>query len=234
MNAIPESLEPLALFALKQTGAEGYSLHEVDAQSGGRSLRLAAGILVPESPAEGFSVASFPLRIGDRAMLLAFVFRETRISSEARQALERLARAIGEVGRLPAIPAIYAREAARAGALEARLADSKIAERARGMLEHEDPAPQDLDTILHHVESVLRPSELEGTLTQFGRAFAQQIAERELTSRAKALLQTRYGLSEEEAHVHLRQVSRTTRKRLRDVAQAVIANPVLDAKGLRL
>jgi AmiR/NasT family two-component response regulator len=55
----------------------------------------------------------------------------------------------------------------------------------------------------------------------------QEIAERDLANRAKALLQRRYGMSEDQAHVHLRLVSRKSRKRLRDVARDVLEESVL-------
>ena len=48
--------------------------------------------------------------------------------------LERIAGAIEEVWSLSLLPATYARNAARIGELESELADSKIADRARGML----------------------------------------------------------------------------------------------------
>ena len=97
------------------------------------------------------------------------------------------------------------------------------------MLQEGASSRSPIEAIAHHVESVLRTSELENALFQLERDVAEQLAERRLTSRAKAVLQSRYGISEEQAHVHLRIVSRTNRMRLRDVAQAMIENPVLYA-----
>jgi AmiR/NasT family two-component response regulator len=72
------------------------------------------------------------------------------------------------------------------------------------------------------VESVLRPGQLGTVLEQLTEELEQEIAERELTNRAKAVLQSRYGMSEDQAHVHLRLVSRKSRKRLRDVARDLL------------
>jgi len=128
---------------------------------------------------------------------------------------------------LSLVPAVYARNAARVGELETALADSKIADRARGMLADGVPLPDAIDTIVGHVESVLRPSQLRTALGQLTQEIEQEIAERELASRAKAVLQSRYGMSEDQAHLHLRLVSRKSRKRLCDVARDVLEEPLV-------
>jgi hypothetical protein len=136
--------------------------------------------------------------------------------------LERIAEAIEEVWRLSLLAATYARNAARIGELESQLADSKIADRARGMLAGSTPPRDAVDTIVRHVESVLRPGPLGTALEQRNEELEQEIAERELTNRAKAVLHSRYGMSEDQAHLHLRLVSRKSRKRLRDVARNLL------------
>ena len=168
------------------------------------------------------------MRAGDDVTgVLTFVFREASISPQAQSVLDQVAGAIEEVWRLSMLPAAYARSAARIGELETELADSKIADRARGLLapglRANDALPADaIDTIVRHVESVLRPGQLATVLGQLSREIEQEIAERELANRAKAVLQTRYGMSEDQAHVHLRLVSRKSRKRLRDVARDLL------------
>lgn len=225
LAALPESVEVLASLALKVTAADGYAIYEIDAGTGERTLKLAAGLT------EG-TVFRFPLGRAERSGEIVFVCVEGSGGDEGTN-LEPIAHAIDQVWHLSFRSECYAREAARIGALEAQLADSKIAERARGLRDASSSSSEVAETLLHHVASVLRPSEIESALAQFARDLGQQIAERELTSRAKAVLQDRYGLSEEQAHTHLRVVSRTSRKRLRDVAEAVIANPDAGAKGLR-
>ncbi len=229
---IPQSLQSLALIGAKQAGADGYAIYQLDPKTDAREQKLAWGVPIAkcdaESGADGFTVDSFPLRPGeDVAGIVAFVFRASAIAPGTRAVLERIVRAIEEVWRLSLLPPTYARNAARIGELESKLADSKIADRARGMLASSTPPGDAVDTIVRHVESVLRPGQLGTVLGQLTEEMEQEIAERELASRAKAVLQSRYGMSEDQAHVHLRLVSRKSRKRLRDVARDVLARDVL-------
>jgi hypothetical protein len=225
---LPRSLHPLAQIALADTGADGYAVYQVDPLTELRELKFAWGAPVPESGDAGFTVHSFRLRVGeDLDLVLIFVFRGSAIAPATRAALERIAGAIEAVWRLALVPVVYARSAARIGELEIELADSKIADRACGMLA-KGASPRDaIDTIVKHVESVLRPGQLETALEQLTQQIEQEIAERELTSRAKAVLQSRYGMSEDQAHVHLRSVSRKSRKRLRDVARDFLEEPLV-------
>lgn len=216
---IPRSLHSLALLAAREAGADGFAIY-ITASGGQREVKLSWGELGPES-------ISFPLDAGEEeSCLLAFTFRSQAIFPRVRPVLERLAGVIKDVWRLSLLPAAYARQAARIGELETALAASKIADRARGMLATGTPLPDAVDTIVRHVESVLRPGPLQTVLGQLMKEIEQEIAERELASRAKAILQSRYGMSEEQAHVHLRLVSRKSRKRLRDVAREVLAEPL--------
>jgi hypothetical protein len=222
-SAIPRSLQPLALIALKEAGADGYALYQLDPETEVRRLKYAWGLSVPESVDAGLTVEWFPLRSGEPVTgMLAFIFRDGVISPATRVVLERVAAAMAEVWRLSLVPASYAQNAARIGELETELADSKIDDRARGLLANGDPSADAIDIIVRHVESVLRPGQLGTVLGQLTQEMEREIAERELTNRAKAILQSRYGMSEEQAHVHLRLVSRKSRKRLRDVAQEVL------------
>src|SRR5579859_2184254 len=179
---------------------------------------FACGISVTEASQQGFTVGSFALRVGDSVTgLLMFFFRGSSIPPATRATLERMAGIMETVWHLSLVSAAYARAAARIGELETELADSKIADRARGLLANGALPSDAVDTIAQHVESVLRPGPLRTVLGQLNQEIEQEIAERELASRAKAILQSRYGMSEDQAHVHLRLVSRKSRKRLRDV-----------------
>jgi hypothetical protein len=221
-QVIPRSLHPLALIAAKEAGADGYAIEQLDPVTGWREVKLAWGEAVPETAGRGVVVMSFPLHAGDAVTgVLTFAFRGAAIPPRAQPVLERIAGAIEEVWRLSLVPQTYALDAARIGELEAELADSKIADRACGLLaaaSHRDA----IDTIARHVESVLRPGQLATVLEQLAQEIGQEIAERDLANRAKAVLQSRYGMSEDQAHVHLRLVSRKSRKRLRDVARDLL------------
>jgi hypothetical protein len=223
---LPRSVQALAQIALADAGADGYAIYQVDPITELRELKFTSGVPVPESGESGFTVDSFPLRVGESVSgILTFVFRRSAVTRTTRAGLERVAGAIEGVWRLALVPDIYSRNAARVGQLESELADAKIADRACGMLARGVPPRDAIDTIVRHVESVLRPGQLGTVLAQLSQEIEQEIAERELTSRAKALLQDRYGMSEDQAHVHLRLVSRKSRKRLHDVARDFLDEP---------
>jgi ANTAR domain len=223
IQPLPLSLEPLALIAAKEVRAVGYAIYKVDPVTESRELKYCWGAWAPESGEKGFRVVSFPLRAGETVTgILAFVLSGNANEPATRASLDRIAGAVEEVWRLSSLSARYAQGAARVAELETELADSKIADRALGMLARGEPPRDAIDTIVRHVESVLRPSELATTLGELTQQIEQEIAERELASRAKAILQKRYGMSEDQAHVHLRVVSRKSRKRLRDVAQDLL------------
>jgi hypothetical protein len=226
-KALPRSIHPLALLAAREAGADGFAIYQCDPASGQREMQLGWGLPVPEPGETAITVSSFPLRAGDDISgVLTFVFRQASISRQAQSLLDRLAGAIEEVWCLSLVPTTYARSAARIGKLETELADSKIADRARGLLASGELPKDAIDTIVHHVESVLRPGQLGTVLAQLSQEVEREIAERELANRAKAVLQSRYGMSEDQAHVHLRLVSRKSRKRLRDVARDLIEETV--------
>jgi hypothetical protein len=223
---LPRSLQALAQIALADTGADGCAIYQVDPITELRELKFASGVPAPESDDAGFTVDSFPLQVGESVSgILTFVFRHSSVTRAKRAGLERVAGAIEGVWRLALLPGIYGRNAARVAELESELADAKIADRACGMLAKGAPPRDAIDTIVRHVESVLRPGQLGTVLAQLTQEIEQEIAERELTSRAKAVLQSRYGMSEDQAHVHLRLVSRKSRKRLRDVARDFLEEP---------
>ena len=52
----------------------------------------------------------------------------------------------------------------------------------------------------------------------------ERVAERDRMQRAKMLLQSRTGMSEQQAYVHLRAMSRRNRKRMGDLAREIIEN----------
>jgi len=52
----------------------------------------------------------------------------------------------------------------------------------------------------------------------------ERVEERKLLSKAKAALQERWGISEEEAYVYMRIRSQSSRKRLRDIANELISH----------
>lgn len=225
--AVPQSLKPLALIAVKNAGADGFAIYRVNPGTGLREAVLAWGVPVPESNSGRFATASYPLRGGEGAeAILAFVFQDKAIDDHARAILARISLAIESVWCLTSIPGAYARKAARIGELETELADAKIADRARGLVATAGTSEDAVDIITRHVESVLRPGQLATELVQLAADVEQQIEDRSLANRAKYMLQSQHGMSEDEAHVHLRLVSRQSRKRLSDVARELLGETV--------
>jgi hypothetical protein len=116
---------------------------------------------------------------------------------------------------------LSARLAARVSGLEATLADSKIADRVRGLLQ--EARPEDaVETVLRHVEQVLRKRQVVDVLERMLRDAEDEVHERSLAGRAKAILQVVHGMSEEEAHLHLRTASRRSRRPIKEIAKSVV------------
>jgi hypothetical protein len=124
----------------------------------------------------------------------------------------------------------YLRLVERLADLEARLMDSKIADRVRGYLADEtDSDPS--EAIARHVETVLRPTRTRIVLEQALSELEEEIEERRLVGQAKRIMQASDSVSEEEAHIELRLRSRKSRKPLKDVARQVIEDRRL-VKGI--
>jgi hypothetical protein len=228
MGAELNSLQPLALLGLRAAGADGCAICDFDPASGRRTLKFSCGVSVPDSEADSksapLSVAEFPLRVEDRITgILAFVFRGAGISEEARAMLGRVAGQVEAVWRFGNLPEACATAAAKAGELEVELADSKIADRARGLLakgaQTRGALDGAVDVVERHVESVLRSSQLTKALEEMSRELEEKVAERKLVTQAKAVLQSLHGISEEEAHLQLQTISRKTRRPVREVAR---------------
>jgi ANTAR domain len=116
----------------------------------------------------------------------------------------------------------YAQQVARIGEMEAELIDAKIAARVGGLMANGAPGEDRIKAVEQHVEGVLRPSEFGTMLEQRLKELEEEIAERKLTAQAKAVLQNVYSMSEEQAHLHLRTISRKSRRPLKEVAQELI------------
>jgi hypothetical protein len=225
-----QSLQPLALLAVRAADADGYAICCLDPASGRRTQKLSCGVPVPELSADSkpgaLSVAEFPLRVDHTVTgILSFVFRRETISAQTRALLERVAGQVEAIWRFADLPKACAALAARIGELEVELADSKIADRARGLLANDSPAQAALDIVERHVETVLRASQLTKMLEEISRELEEKVAERKLITQAKAVLQSLHGLSEEEAHVRLQAISRKTRKPVKEVARELSHSP---------
>jgi ANTAR domain len=230
-DPLRQSVTSLALFAMYAAGADGYTLFEIGEAGGAPLVRHSNGLAVPQwldpgdessVPSAGvLAVALFPLyEDGAPAGSLAFVFRGSEISEDKLSILSRFARIIETVQALPHTTASLA---ARIGTLDAELAGIKIAERARGILAGTLPRPEAIETLVSHVERVLEGRQFGSVLEQMLPELEDQLATKRAVLRAKALLESRHGMSEEQAYFHLRVKSRSTRRRLSEVAQELLA-----------
>lgn len=215
------SFEPLALLTMRETGADGYVLHAYESGGAPPVRILGCGLVVPDCDQEGFSVVRFPLQVQNRNVgSVAFVFRVPVISSQAMRSLKRLARTLESIWSLYAPPDRTMDLVTRISRQQAELADLKIADRAHGFLTH--PEPDAGETMAMHVECVVRARRFEALLDQFAHELEDQIEERKVITRAKNLLQSTHGITEEEAHAQLRLSSRRSRRRLVEVAHQLI------------
>jgi len=164
----------------------------------------------------------YPLRAGSA---IVFTFGSDGEARRAGPLLDRIVAAMLAIGE-EAVADRYASLASRVSDLQARLTDSKIADRVRGYLNdatNSDPT----EAIIRHVETVLRPARSRVLLEQALSELEAEIEERELVGKAKQILRAVYSVSEEQAHIELRLRSRKSRKPLKEVALQVIEDPRL-------
>jgi hypothetical protein len=230
------SVSTLAQLAMQHSGAEGYALYALDTESGALIVEYSAGASLPRpqdltisrgvARRSGSLVISYPLRL-ERSLLgtLAFAFQGDAVPDERITILDRLARAVETVYCLPHSAS---RLFEKINKMEAEVAASKIAARAKGILGGSFPdasrndALEKIDLIEQHVEHTVRSWRLTPLLEDLLKEAEQRTSERRLTSQAKTLLQYIYGMSEEQAYTHLRNTSRRTRRPLGDVAREFI------------
>jgi len=238
-DPLRQSVTSLALFAMHAAGADGLSLYEIGHASGALTVRFSHGSPMPAgvpsrvhelgislndsgvSHRDGHAVAFYPLHIeGALAGLLVFGFCGNEVAQEKLSILNRLAAIIETIQALPQLTASLA---TRLGSLDAELAGIKIAERTRGILAGGVPEPAAIDTLVSHVERVLEGRQFGSAMEQLLPDLEDQVASRRIVVRAKALLERRHGMSEEQAYMHLRIRSRTSRRRLSEVAHDLLA-----------
>ena len=224
--APPQSVHTLAALAAREAGADGYAIYLGNSEDGytrlgGEGAAITDADLAPK-PCN--SVVAFPLRaLGAGSAVLAFLFRSRACTATSKSRLCRMSAAIEQVWRMAGVAADLAGVAARIGELEAQLADSKIASRTRGYLENRGDSQHDIvEAVTRHVQNVLRPFESNALFEKRRKELESELEERELAERAKAILRESSGLSEDAAHLHLRMVSRKTRRPLREVALDVL------------
>lgn len=221
-NPFQNSLAALAQVALHTAGAQGYMFFQKT--GAGDVIVLTAGEgVIPQlkSSGEERTLLEYPLFTdGDFTVAVAFAFLT---DAEARRACPRVDAIVASIQRIwvAAQKETYAPLVDRVANLEARLMDSKVADRAKGLLNSE-PNADLADAIARHVDGVLRPTQTRRILEQALSDLQDEIEERRVVAEAKQIIQANCRVSEEQAHTRLRLLSRKSRKRLKDVAQRVI------------
>lgn len=198
----------LARFAAHATGAKAYWLSR-DVRRGLRRKQQRA------------SVARYPIHVEDaQVATLEFAFDEDPIPEKKLALLDQMAAAIETV---QALPHSIATMAARAASLDVELAEIKISERTRGLLAERTAAEDAVEAIVRHVQQIRERCEMGMVFEQLLPYLEERVAERKLLAKAKLLLQGRHGISEQQAYLLLKNRSRSTRKRLREVAEETIS-----------
>jgi len=223
------SLSALAQVAMRETGADGYVFFRKD-PNGASLLRYdASGTGVTEELITSRADQVVTYKLGTEGVL-AFAYQDETRAGQARPQLDRIAASINAVWTAAQLAGRYSELANEVADLEVRLMDSKIADRVRGYLSNRSDSSSTsspVDAIARHVEGVLRPASTGRMLEELSRNLEEEVEERRLTNRAKAILQSVHGMSEEEAHEHLRKTSRITRRKVKDVAMDLIErNPM--------
>ena len=194
----------MAQAAVRATGAQSFAFIEKGADA-----------IVP-------GIVEYPLQAGSA---IVFTFGSDAEAKRARPLLDRIVAAMLAIGDEAAADT-YTSLARRVSELQARLTDSKIADRVRGYLT-DDTNSDPTEAIVRHVETVLRPARSRVLLEQALSELEAEIEERELVDRAKQILRAAHSVSEEQAHIELRLRSRKSRTPLKEVAKQVIEGPRL-------
>jgi hypothetical protein len=219
------SLSALAQVALTEIGADGYAFFRRSPDSPEFSRIFAYGADIPEDPASRPAAGLTSYTLGSDG-LLVFTFHDAGRRENQNPQVVRIVKAIESVWNTAQNAIRYSELASHVAELETRLMDSRISDRVRGYLgDHprRNEGPEDsFEAIERHVEGVLNPGSAGRALEKLSQELEQEVEERRLTNRAKAILRSVHGMSEEQAHHHIRQTSRKTRRKVRDVAADLI------------
>jgi len=230
-GAFQSSISSLVELAFEETLAVGCAAYQFSACTGQREQFFARGAAIPVETLKEPHPFTRVYDIQNGAVAFSFKDREQADLAQAKldvaveiiasvwEASERISHSIDLVDRLVE--------------LEASLLDSKIADRARGILreQRQGPPADAIAAMKQHVEGVLRASSTRGVLEGVLSDLEDQLEERRLVTEAKQILQSTHGMPEGQAHSLLRVTSRKTRKKLKQVAQEVIDSKRKNARS---
>ena len=163
----------------------------------------------------------FPIHVdGIHVATLELAFDEYPIPEKKPILLDQMAAAIEAVETLPQSTAIMTARAARHNV---EFAEIEISERARGLLAQDVDPDQAVCAIVRRVEQVLERRHLSNLFAQLLPQLEERVAEPKLLVKAKSLLKDPHDMSEEQACLHLKNCSRSSHKRLRELAGETIS-----------
>lgn len=222
---LPQSLGLVARLGLRDGLAKGYAIDQLADHGEAWERKAAEGLPVPASDGNGLAIINYSLGTEETPTgALSFVL-DTAVSREEQRVLEKIAKMCQGIWRIWNIHAIYARHILRIAELEAELADAKIADRAQAMLHMEEVPPNSIppvDILSRSVNTILGPYQLQNVLRKVVEDLERDSAEYDLVRQAKGFLQERQNITEAQAYLHLRLVSRQTRRPLPDIASELM------------
>lgn len=214
--------------------ADGSALYE--ARHGYHKLvrRAAGGLRPPDLTELGYEDldhlklrkqwASLPLYSdGLISAVLILVFASEKDRDAAKPILRRIVPLFESLAKFVSEQSRQVKLASKISELESGIAAEKILDRAKGLLrEHPDLNEGTIELVDRHVAKVLASSQFSQSLQDRLRELEGLVAERDITSRAKVVLQEQLGYTEEKAYLHLRTISRQRRKRISEIAREIV------------
>jgi len=236
---IYDGADEFAALLSELAGAQGCALFE--ARHGEKTLvrRATAGERPPDIDRLGYDDldrldyhkkwATLPLyKDGLISAVLILVFQSESEKHSAKPVLRKIVPLFETLARFVNTSTRQVKLATKISELEAGIATEKILDRARGLLkEHPELNEATIERVDRHVAKVLESLQFSQVLEARLRELEDLAAERDLTARAKAVLQEKLGLSEEAAYLHIRTISRKQRKRISEIAQEILKNEPL-------
>lgn len=222
---LPQSLGLVARLSLRDGLAKGYAIDQLLDHGEAWERKAAEGLQVPASDGNGLFVIAYSLGTEETPTGALLFVLDTAASRDEQRVLEKIAKMCQGIWRIWNIHAIYARHLLRVAELEAELADAKIADRAQAILQMTEVPPNlipPVDILARSVNNILGPYQLQNVLKRVVEDLERDCAEYELVRRAKGFLQERQNLTEAQAYLHLRLVSRQTRRPLPDIASELM------------
>ncbi len=219
---VPQSLVLVARLGLRNGLAEGFAIDQLLDGGEAWERRIAEGLSVPPSDGNGLTVLSFALGTEETETGALSFALSSASSSNAPHVLQQIARVCQSIWRNWHNHTAYVRDILRIADLEAELADSKIADRAQALLAMGEAHTNPITTISQSVATVLGPYQLGKVLKKLVEDLERDVAEYAVIRQAKEYLQERQSITEAQAYLHLRQVSRQTRRPLPDIATELV------------